>query len=475
MNAPRVLPEEGLPADRVLRILHDLGSKDADPHSGRLWSYVYEHGLPAVREAAERAYIMMLWRNMLDPTVFPSVLELESTVVSIVASLFHAPEGYAGSFTSGGTESNFLAVLAARERFAEVKGRDVVPELVMPVTAHPSLAKAAHILGLRVRPVPVDENYLADVEAVKEAISGRTAMVALSAPNYPTGGIDPVREVAEYASDKGVWLHVDACLGFILPFLEELGVRLPAYDFRVEGVYSVSVDLHKYGYAPRGASVILYRERSLRLGQLFIYSRWPGYPLVNTVFQSSRTAGPLAAAWATLMALGRRGYLELARRVLEAKEALVKGLNTHGFSVLGVSHGPVLAVTHKDLDLVALSAVLLRRGWYVQVQPGSRHLGFPQSLHFTVTPVHKDVVDRFLEDFKEAVEEASKARVPEQVATLVRMLSEAPLEELERLIPELIAGGGGLGDVAELVARVVHEVEPGRLERLFRAVANQLL
>lgn len=471
------LPDRGLEADLIIEKLMEIASHDADPHSGRLWSYVYEHGEPRIREIAERAYRLMLWRNMLDPTVFPSVLRLEREVVGIVAALFNAPEGYTGNFTSGGTESNFLAVKAARERYLKRKGISAkTPELVMPATAHPSLAKAAEILGIRVKIVGVDDGFRAGVEGIKEAISDSTAIVALSAPNYPTGAVDPVREIAEYIGEKNIWLHVDACLGFILPFLRDLGEEIPDYDFSVESVTSISVDLHKYGYAPRGASVILYRNREYRLGSVFVYSRWPGYPLVNIVFQSSRTAGPLAAAWVTLKALGREGYIRLAKYVLEARNQLVKGLQSWGFKLLSRPAAGVFAVTHDELDLVALAMVMHRRGWHLQVQPGSKHLGFPMSLHFTVTPVHRRLVETFLRELEQAIEKAKNIRLDE-VGMLVDVLKGMSKEEIRNAIPLLVRAIGGRdlkGDTG-IIPIAVHNLDPGIVEMAFKLIANEVL
>ena len=207
---------------------------------------------------------------------------------------------------------------------------------MVPVTGHPSIRKAAHLLGMRVEEAPVDpESKKADPEAVKALIDKNTALVVLSAPNYPYGVIDPIREIAEYTSDAGVLLHVDACIGgFILPFMEMLGEPVDLYDFRVEGVTSLSMDAHKYGYTPKGVSIILFRGDELKKHSIFVDLKWPGYPFINTTILSSRTAAPLAAAWTVFNYLGVEGYKKLTSQVLDARNRILGGLQRLGFKSL---------------------------------------------------------------------------------------------------------------------------------------------
>jgi len=353
-------------AREALNSLKEILDKDRDPHSGRLWSYVYETGEPWLRGAAEEAYRLSLWRNMLDPTVFPSVSILERDLVGFVARLFEVPESSVGNYTSGGTESNFMAILAAREEYYKKQGRSSVPSLVAPSTVHPSVVKAAWILGLKPVLTPVDDSYRADVDGLLEKVDSKTAVVVLSSPNYPFGTFDPVRGIAESIGDKA-WVHVDSCLGFAVPFAVMNGEDVPLQGLNVDWVDSMSIDIHKLGYAPRGSSIILYRDRGRRKGGMFVYSRWPGYPLVNQVFLSSRTPGPLAASWVLMKTLGIEGYRELTRRAYQARKTLISAMEENGFTLEGNPPYLVLAFSHPSLDLVDFSAKAGEKGRHVRI------------------------------------------------------------------------------------------------------------
>jgi len=465
--------------EEVLESLKTLLSKDTDPHSGRLWSYVYETGIHELRGLAEEAYVLSLWRNMLDPTVFPSVLELEKSVIDFVARLFEAPETTVGNFTSGGTESNFMAVLAARERFYSRMGRSSVPKLIAPATVHPSVIKAAWILGVKPVLTPVDDEYRADVEELVEKIDDDTAIVVLSSPNYPFGTFDPVREVAESLGEKRVWLHVDSCLGFAIPFARMNGYDIPLQGLNIDRVDSMSVDLHKLGYAPRGSSTILYRDRERRKNAFFVYSKWPGYPLVNQIFLSSRTPGPLAASWSLINALGVDGYKKLARYTFTAREKLIEAMAKHGFKVEGNPPYVVLAFSHEELDLVDFSKKAGEKHWHIQVQPGSKKLGYPMTVHFTVTPVHISVVDEFAQDLEEIVGNTRKLTElgEDPMLEALKTVSPSDVSNAAPLIMQLLGGSGGGLEGADLsfISRYIYELDPEVVEALFREVSNALL
>ncbi|MEM3391187.1 MAG: aminotransferase class V-fold PLP-dependent enzyme, partial [Archaeoglobaceae archaeon] len=233
----RSFPEKGLSKDEILQKLRSYAADDLDPYSGRLFTIAFEPGVEELREVAFEAMKMFAFKNMLDFTEFPSAIRMEKDIVDYAVSLMHGDEQTAGTFTFGGTESVFLAVKAARDSFILNKGTITIPEIVMPVTGHPCYDKAAEYLGLRVKRVRVDEKFTADVEAIKETITENTAMIVGSTPNWPFGTVDPIKDLAEIAVDKGIWLHVDACVGgFILPFMKKLGDKIPNFDFRIDGV-----------------------------------------------------------------------------------------------------------------------------------------------------------------------------------------------------------------------------------------------
>ncbi len=236
-------------------------------------------------------------------------------------------------------------------------------------------------------------------------MSNRTALIALSAPNWPFGTIDPVEEIAEIAKDKGVLLHVDACLGgFVLPFFEMLGEEIPRFDFRVDGVTSISLDVHKYGYAPKGASVVLFRDAELKKCSMFVDVTSPGYVFVNQAVLSSRPEGPLAAAFAVIKYLGVGGYKELASKILSARKKIYGGLKRLGFESVGKVESSVLALTNPDLDLMGFVNNMKKLGWQLHLQKGLKEYDIPNNIHLTLSPIHDEVAEKFVEDAAKAVE-----------------------------------------------------------------------
>ncbi len=455
MNFP-----EGNDAEEIIRKLNDLAKNDFDPHSKRMWGHIYYAGLKDVVELARKAYLMYMDKTMLDFTCFPSLLRMEKEVVRMTASLLQGDEETVGNFTYGGTESIMLAMKAAREKFRKERGKDVVPEVVLPATAHPAFWKSAEYLGMKCLRAKLDDELRADVESVKGLVNGKTAMIVGSAPNYPFGVVDDINSLADVANDHKVWLHVDACLGgFHLPFFRELGEEIPDFDFSVEGVHSISADFHKYGLSPRGASVILYRNAKLREGQIFVMASWPGYPLVNTAVLSTRSAGTLAATWAVMNYLGFDGYLRLAEKTLYAKKRLIEGLRELGLELIGKPEGAVMAFTSDKHNLFKVSTLMAEKGWYVQSQPGSKALGFPRSLHFSVIPAHADVVDEFIKDMEEVLPKAVES-YPD--------VSSFDLSNLK-------FREDGLPEDSELISELIHSMPPEVVESVFKHFINELI
>jgi glutamate/tyrosine decarboxylase-like PLP-dependent enzyme len=330
---------------------------------------------------------------------------METDVVSMAAKLLHAPAGFGGAMTSGGTESILLGVLSARERARSERGV-TRPEMVVPFSAHPAFAKAAKVLGIELRQAPLDADHRVRVDAVEELLSPQTVLVVGSAPNYPFGTADPIPELAALASARGVSFHTDACLGgFLLPFFERLGEPVPPFDFRVPGVTTLSADVHKYGYCIKGASVILHREEeNLRKHQLFLFDRWPGGTYGSFAMAGARPAAPIAAAWAVMNHLGEEGYLRLARRVRDTTRRLREGIAAiPGLRVLGEPVMSVLAFGSDSLDVFAVGDAMDAKGWHLDRQKG------PDALHLMVSPEHDRVVDAFLGDLREAVRSRAPA------------------------------------------------------------------
>ncbi|TMR03436.1 aspartate aminotransferase family protein [Actinomadura soli] len=418
------LPEIGRPAGELLAELARLRDADLPVRGGQVTAYVYDTGREAVHDLAATAYAEMLEVNCLDPTAFPSVVALERQIVGAVADRLG---GGSGVFTSGGTESIMLAVKAARDAHP-VDGR---PEIVLPATAHPAFHKAAHYLGLEVVHVPVDASFRADPAGTAAALSPRTVLVVASAPSYPHGVMDPVPEIAAIAASAGVRCHVDACVGgWVLPWLRDTGRDVPPFDLSVPGVTSLSCDLHKYGYAPKGASVVLFADESLRRHAYFASAGWPGYTVINAGVQSSRSAGPLGAAWATLNAIGAQGYRDLAGNAMRTAERLIAGVaEIPGLRVLGRPVVPLVAVTSDDpsLDVFVIADEARSRGWFFQ--PQLSYQGIPPNLHFTLTGVSD--IDALLTALADATKAARAAGPPDVPSGLVEALATLDLDTVD--------------------------------------------
>ena len=390
-------PEKGTSRENLTSRLNDAVSRDADWRGGKIFSLVYFAG-DDVADVLKEAYTTAFYSNGLGPGAFKSLKKFESEVISMTADLLNHQDA-AGNMTSGGTESILMAVKTARDWARAEKGI-AHPQIVVPVTAHPAFDKAAHYLDVDIVHTPLRDDFRADVDAMRRAITENTVLLAGSAPCYPFGVIDPIEEIAALAAERGILCHVDACLGaYLLPFVEGLGRPVPPWDFRVSGVTSISADLHKYGYSARGASVVLYRDRDLRRHQFFAVSDWPGGLYGSPTLAGSRPGGAIAAAWAVLNFLGAEGYTRLARVIMDATAALIEGINgIPQLQVLGDPDISVFAFASNSLDIYAVADALDEVGWH----PDRQQL--PPSLHCMVTPVHENVVGPFLSELRRAVE-----------------------------------------------------------------------
>ncbi|MEM2214729.1 MAG: aspartate aminotransferase family protein [Candidatus Nezhaarchaeales archaeon] len=415
------LPKKGLSKEEIIQRLNEYCRDDADPFSGKLFTIAFEPGVEELRAVAFEVLKMFAFKNMLDFTEFPSMIRMEKDLIDIASSLVHGDEQVTGTFTFGGTESVFLAVKAARDRFILSRGMITIPEIVMPVTGHPCYDKAAEYMGLKVKRVRVDEESLtADPDAINEAITENTAMIVGSTPNWPFGTIDPIKDLAEIALDKNIWMHVDACVGgFVLPFMKKLGENIPEFDFRIEGVCSISMDPHKYAYTPIGASIVLFRKKFYKMFSQYANIRWPGYPIVNPAVLSSRSEALLAAAWAILHFLGEEGYMELAKKLVSARNKIVKGLKEIGYKIMG-EPSVIAAFTSDELNLFTLCDEMAKKGWLFLPQKGIANMNIPPSVHLTITPIHDDLSDLMISDLKVCTE-AVKKMPPREAEGLLEM------------------------------------------------------
>lgn len=403
----------GDPAE-ILARLTELRSHDAPTHGGRVLSYVYDSGLAELDELAGRAVAAMQPVNGLDPTTFGSVAVLERELLGFVREVLHGDESVVGTVTTGGTESCLLAVKTARDVWAAGEWArshpGVTPRLVAPRTVHAAFHKAAHYLGLTLDLVPVDAEGRVAVDAIASRLSDDAALVVVSAPAYPFATLDPVVEVAELCAAHGIALHLDACVGgLVLPFwpVGDEGEASAPWDFRVSGVTSMSADLHKFGYAPKGVSVVLQRGRDRERAQYFATTQWPGYPVVNPTILGSKSAGPLAAAWAIVQALGADGFRELAASMSRSTAALRAAITRiDGLRVVGAPTGPLLAVAadetvpaERRVDPHHWADAVRERGWVLQLQPALQQPGdiaLPPTTHLTITPVTERTLPELL-------------------------------------------------------------------------------
>jgi glutamate/tyrosine decarboxylase-like PLP-dependent enzyme len=401
--------------------LKALHADDAKWKDGRTFSLVYFAG-DEVSALLKEAYGEFIAENGLSPVAFPSLRQMECEVVSMAAALLNGNEDVAGTMTSGGTESIMMAIKAAREWGKKEKGFKR-PHMIVPASAHPAFDKAMHYFDVDYSHAPLLPDFRVDVGAMERLIRPESVLLVGSAPSYPHGVIDDITAIASLAKSKGILCHVDACLGgFFLPFARKLGRAMPAFDFAVDGVTSMSADLHKYGYAAKGASVVLYRSGSLRKHQFFTYAGWNGGLYASPSFCGTRPGGAIAAAWAVMHHLGEEGYLTRAQSILESTQRMQDGIRkVPGLKVFAEPVGGVFAFGSDSLNVYELGDAMDARGWKLDRQMN------PPALHVMVTPAHAAVVDQFLSDLAECAKSlASGEPAPEGSAAMYGMVGSIP-------------------------------------------------
>lgn len=407
MNA--ALPARGQPWETLEARMREMARGDVKWREGRTGLYIFNAG-EDVERVQKAAYAMFSAENGLGPAAFPSIAQMEREVVAFGLSLLNAPEGAAGAMTSGGTESIAMAVKAARDHARAKRGMKGALNIVIPSSAHPAFDKACMLMDIEVRRVPV-KDLLADVAAMEAAMDARTLMLVGSAPCFPFGLIDPIEALSDLARLTGVWLHVDACVGgYIAPFVRMNGVDLPVFDFTASGVSSISGDLHKYGYASKGASTVFFRSAGLREHMTFDAGLWPLGRMVTPTLAGTRPGGAIAAAWAVMNFLGVAGYRAKQRAVTEARARIEAGVEKLGFRILGRPQLGIVSFTHESADALALYAQMHRRGWFTAA------LLDPKALHIMLSPKHVEVADQYLADLAASLDETIGGAHEQQLA-----------------------------------------------------------
>ena len=435
------IPDKGISKEEILKTLQSYKDGDIDWRSGKIFAYTFSAG-PEAEQVIKDAYMLYLTENGLDPTSFPSLVRLEREVVRFIANCLRGDERVVGNFTSGGTESIFLAVKTARDRARVLKPHITEPEMVFPRTAHCAFYKAAEYLGLK--PVVADfdpRTFKADVDSMAAAITDNTVLIMASAPSYAQGVVDPIPEIGQLAIKHDLSFHVDACMGGImLSFLRDMdGFGAPDFDFSVPGVTSISADMHKFGYAAKGASVVVYRDKDIRRHQIFAKTSSTTYALINPTILSSKSGGPMAGAWAAINFLGKEGYQRIFADVMNATRKMVDGINAHpDLYVLGEPEMCIFSFASDTINVFQLMDHMAKTGWYLQPQFSTENS--PHNLHVTLMYTNVALIDEFLEELPAAVE-AVKAhpqpldinQIRTQVKTMLDSFGDQAIEQLSAM------------------------------------------
>ncbi len=431
------LPADGLARTEVAELVERLAAAEEPRWRDGFASGAVYHGDREHVAFLNRVYAAQSQSTPLHPDLWPSATKFEAEIVSMTAHMLGggqpgAGTPVAGTVTSGGTESILLARKAYRD-FARARRGIAEPEIVAPVTAHAAFDKAAGYFDMPLIRVPVDDGGKADPDAVAAAVTANTAVVVGSAPTFPHGVIDPIPQLAELAAERGVGCHVDACLGgFVLPWAERLGYPVPPFDFRLPGVTSMTADTHKYGYAAKGTSVVLYRDRELRRFQFYTTADWPGGLYMSPTLAGSRPGALSAVCWAALVSVGERGYLEAARRILQTGAQVRDGVAAiSGLRVIGDPLWVIAFAAGEGLDIFQIMENMAHRGWSLN------GLQRPPAVHIAITLRHTapGVAERFLTDLRESVAEVrANPEVRTGLAPVYGMAATLPAEAVHELL-----------------------------------------
>ncbi len=463
------------PSSQVIEgLLSEMKNADLPWQSGKVMAYVYEPSAEAY-DLIKKAYMMFLTENGLDPTAFGSLLKMEQEVIGTALELLNGDGNSAGNFTFGGTESIILAIKTARD-YARDKRPDVQrPNIVLPVTAHAAFFKACHYLCVEAKVIPVDEKtFTPSIDAYRDAIDENTLMLVGSSPSYAHGVIDPIKDIAALAQEKNLLCHVDACVGgMYLPFAQSLGYDIPDFDFSVEGVTSISMDFHKYGYTAKGASCILHKDRAMRKYQLYTCSAWSGYSIVNPTVLSSKTGGSLAACWANLKFLGYEGYKSIVEGTQAAKtkvEEAVKA-NPH-LDLLGQPVMNMIAFGSDKVDLFELAGRMKQKGWYIQLQ--FKHGISPTNIHLSINRANVRHIDNFITDLNAVANELAASPVEGGIPFPQELLDSLTPEMVNQLKEGLGVGDGEAPGDLTLVNRILDAASPSTRDMILKEFVNGL-
>ena len=394
------IPKKGISRDTLLDEINTLKLKDVDWHGGSAFGYVY-HTTDEHTKLKNDVFSIFSSTNALNPMAFPSLKKFEAEVVAMTSDMLGGNEKTVGSMTSGGTESILLAIKTYRDKALSKKFGTKRPEMIMPVSAHPAFEKASHYFGVKSIRIPLNDKFVPDIEALKNAINKNTILIIGGACEYPRGMVDPIKEMAGIAYDKKIGFHVDSCLGgFMLPWVKKLGYDIPPFDLSVEGVTSISADSHKYGFTSKGSSVLLFEDKSYQRHQYFAFADWPGGTYASPSLGGTRPGGVIAASWAAMRSLGEEGYLKYAKITMDATKKLMKGVNKiPELYVVGSPDMTVFSYASTEFNTYLIADAMEARGWVMD------KVRQPRSLHLIVNPHQSDVTEKYIKDLNDCVQD----------------------------------------------------------------------
>ena len=428
------IPKTGIDEKDLYEYMENSMHSDIDWRSGKTFGAVYYPG-EKYSIAISNAYIKYMHENAFDPQLFSSILTMENELVQQTASLFSSNQKLFGNLTSGGTESIFLSVLSARNWSNKQKTLKN-PEVILSSSAHPAFLKAMNFLRIKPIIIPTKKDFNLNLNGFKEAINQNTILLVASAPAYPTGMIDPISELSNLALENKLLLHVDACIGgFLLSYLKKCNYNIPPFDFNLDGVSSLSVDLHKYAYAPKGSSVLLYRNDELRKQQFSVYPNWEGGIYGSTSFLGTKPGGIVAASWFALNHIGENGYIELTQKTMSATKVIYDFIQkSEHLSLIGNPIMSLIAFQSEKYDIYHIADELSNLGWYIG------RLQNPRGIHLVVSQIHADgAAENFIADLQSVLKSLSSSEIKNKIfkttdALAVNALKKAGYNSIKKTI-----------------------------------------
>ena len=460
------LNEKGISKREIFTQLKQKKKQDFDWRTGRIFCSVYPAG-KEIEEIAKEAYTMFLTENPVDPTLFPSLRDMETEVVAMCSDVLQGGKEALGSLTTGGTESILLAIKTAKNRAKALNPTQTEFEIIIPYSIHSAFFKACDYFEVKPVVIPLTEDFKADAKAVENAITNNTILIAASTPSYVFGVVDPIREIGEIAIKNNLLFHIDACIGgVVLGFNRLAGMKnVPEFDFSIPGVTSISMDLHKYGYTAKGCSVLMHKDKTYRKHQYYACSEWTGYTLVNPTILSTKTGGPIAAAWAVIKFLGKEGYCTISLKTMDTTARFISGINAiDGLEVVGNPEASLFSFTTTKGNPYDLFDELNEKGWFVQFQLSNDYC--PANLHLTVSKIHEHLVDKFLLDLKACVEKVQKKGLVKKatekvtIETVKKLAQNLSPENFEKLGKLLGFSNGKVPEKLALINRIMDVLPP---------------